>query len=113
MDFVRVEVERRRMTPKRWIPRLFMFFAGFVLLLISLILMITIIGILPGLGLGSLSVFLIFGAFFGGERFECPRCGFKNNFVTYGKHNETCRKCKQNIAIDWIKYNKGEKVNLN
>ncbi|MBJ7570196.1 hypothetical protein [Bacillus halotolerans] len=58
MDFVRVEVERRRMTPKRWIPRLFMFTVGLVIFLISFILIISIIGILPGLGLGSLSSFL-------------------------------------------------------
>ncbi|AVB11404.1 hypothetical protein C3438_18895 [Bacillus velezensis] len=103
MEFVRVEVERRRMTPRRWIPRLLLFAVGLVLLLISFILIISIIGILPGIGLGSLSVFLIFGAFFGGERIECPRCEFKNNFATYGKHNVTCRKCKQNIAIDWKK----------
>ncbi|MGG7220867.1 hypothetical protein ACQXR1_11175 [Bacillus sp. ATD] len=103
MDFVRVEVERRRMTAGRWVPRLIMGMLGLALLLLSVILIVTIIGILPGLGLGAISVFLLLGAFVGGERLECPQCEFKNNFVMYGKHNVTCRKCKQNIAIDWKK----------
>ena len=71
------------------------------LLLLSVILIVTIIGILPGLG--AISVFLLLGDFVGGKRLECPQCEFKNNFVMYGEHNVTCRKCKQNIAIDWMR----------
>lgn len=109
MDFVRVEVLRRRMTVGRLVPRIFLAISGIILLLISAILMITIIGILPGLGLGSFSLFLIVASFSGGERFKCPRCGFEKNIALYGRHNATCSKCKQNIAIDWIRSEKTEK----
>lgn len=103
MDFVRVEVLKRRMSVGRIIPRVLSGLIGLFLLLVAGILFITIIGILPGLGLGSIGLLFLIGAFTGSEQFECPRCGFKKNIILYGKHNASCRKCKQNIAIDWIK----------
>ncbi|AOP14046.1 hypothetical protein J5TS1_27880 [Bacillus licheniformis] len=103
MDFVRVEVLKRRMSVGRIIPRVLSGLIGLFLLLISIILFVTIIGILPGIGLGGIGLLFLVGAFTGSEQFECPRCGFKKNIILYGKHNASCRKCKQNIAIDWIK----------
>ncbi|XOT28960.1 hypothetical protein ACLQ7P_08925 [Bacillus subtilis subsp. subtilis] len=75
---------------------------GSFIMLISVLLCLTIIGILPGFGLAFFSL-PFFAIALGGARYSCPNCGHDKNFVTSGKVNDSCRRCKQNIAVDWVK----------
>ncbi|WP_258235490.1 hypothetical protein [Bacillus atrophaeus] len=75
---------------------------GLFIMLISALLVLTIIGILPGFGLAFFSL-PFFAIALGGAKYTCPNCGHDKNFVTSGKVNDTCRRCKQNIAVDWVK----------
>ncbi|WP_429726216.1 hypothetical protein [Bacillus paralicheniformis] len=105
MEFKTVTVAKKRFG----LMRITSLFIGIFLMLISAILVITIIGILPGFGLALFSL-PFFAAALGGAKYTCPNCGFDRNFVTTGKINDSCKRCRQNIAVDWVKPNKKNKA---
>ncbi|MED4309151.1 hypothetical protein C6W27_09075 [Bacillus paralicheniformis] len=107
MEYKTVTVEKKRFG----ITRIISLFIGVFTMFVAVLLFITIIGILPGLGLSFLSL-PFFAIALGGARYECPNCGFNKNFVTTGKVNDSCRRCKQNIAIDWIKPYKKKRTKI-
>ncbi|WP_440615151.1 hypothetical protein [Bacillus subtilis] len=74
---------------------------GILLVLVGFLLSLTIIGIIAGGMLIILSL-PFFAVAKGGAEFTCPNCGYKHNGVASGSVNATCKRCKQNIAVDWI-----------
>lgn len=74
---------------------------GILLVLFGFLLSLTIIGIIAG---GMLIIFSLpfFAMAKGGAKYTCPNCGYKHNGVASGSVNATCRRCKQNIAVNWL-----------
>ncbi|MBN7743915.1 hypothetical protein JYA35_15130 [Bacillus velezensis] len=74
---------------------------GILLVLFGFLLSLTIIGIIAG---GMLIIFSLpfFAMAKSGAKYTCPNCGYKHNGVASGSVNATCRRCKQNIAVNWL-----------
>lgn len=72
---------------------------GLLGLLISGLLCITIIGLIPGMGLGAASLlFVYFGA--GKQTVTCPNCNKKQS-VTQNIENMKCKKCEKLTLLEW------------
>ncbi|MER1275452.1 hypothetical protein RJD11_11925 [Bacillus velezensis] len=87
--------------PRFGIGRILCLLAGLFLLAIALLVSLTIIGIFAGAVLLILSL-PFFAAAKGGARYTCPNCGYEKNGVANGKVNASCKRCRQNIAVNWI-----------
>ncbi|MEC0756431.1 hypothetical protein P8884_22415 [Bacillus haynesii] len=97
--------------PRFGVGRVFALLVGLFLVFAALLLSLTIIGIFAGAGLLILSL-PFFAVARGGARYTCPNCGFSHNAVANKKVNTTCKKCRQNIAVEWIDQNKKIKKNV-
>lgn len=109
LEYKTVTVMKQRFGASRIISLII----GITLAFIGCILCLTIIGIIAG------AVIIVFSLPFfavakGGAKYTCPNCEYKHNGVASGIVNATCRRCKQNIAVDWIDppaKNKTDKAN--
>ncbi|TYS25210.1 hypothetical protein FZC71_01295 [Bacillus subtilis] len=97
MEYKTVTVTKQRFGASRIISLII----GILLVLVGFLLSLTIIGIIAG---GMLIIFSLpfFAVAKGGAKYTCPNCGYKHNGVASGSVNATCKRCKQNIAVDWI-----------
>ncbi|MCY7794069.1 DUF5362 domain-containing protein [Bacillus spizizenii] len=99
MEYKTVTVKKQRFGASRIVCLII----GILLVLVGFLLSLTIIGIIAG---GMLIIFSLpfFAVAKGGAKYTCPNCGYKHNGVASGSVNATCRRCKQNIAVDWIEH---------
>ncbi|MCY9198917.1 hypothetical protein MOE86_20015 [Bacillus atrophaeus] len=87
--------------PRFGVGRVVSLLIGLLLILVAFVLSLTIIGIVAGAVLVVFSL-PFFAIAKGGAKYTCPNCGYKHNGVGTGSVNATCRRCKQNIAVDWV-----------
>jgi hypothetical protein len=99
------DVQHVELRPKRsgWtLPfRLLSMLLGGFGLLLSSILFITIIGIIPAIGLGAMSMGLVYVGM-NRQPVKCPHCSHGRNYVRNGALNFACRKCRHLMVIDWL-----------
>lgn len=96
----RIEIETK---PQRWytlILRGLSVVSGIFVVLASVALMFTIIGILPGLPLFIIGGGLVGTGLFVETKVACPYCQYKMN-VRVGSLNVRCRKCRRLTVTDW------------
>jgi len=94
-----IEVERKKGSAMGFVGRMIGFIVGGFGVLISCILFVTIIGILPAIGLFGMSLGIIYAAL-GKQKVACPHCGKKSPVIKTAE-NFTCSKCRQLTVIDW------------
>jgi len=94
-----MEVERKKGSAAGFVGRLFAFTIGGFGILISCLLFVTIIGILPSIGLFGISLGIIYAAM-GKQKVACPYCGKKAHVMKHAE-NLSCSKCRQHTVIDW------------
>ena len=94
-----IEVERKKSSAVGFIGRLFAFTIGGFGVLVSCLLFVTIIGIIPAIGLFGISIGIIYAAL-GKQNVACPQCKRKVHVIKTAE-NFTCPKCRQITAINW------------
>lgn len=96
---VAIEVTRKNSGFARGIGKLFAFVIGGIGVLVSALLFVTIIGILPGIGLFFTSLGII-ALGLGKQQVACPHCKRKQTVLKTAL-NFTCAKCRQLTVINW------------
>lgn len=94
-----IDVQRKKDGAARGIGKFFAFTFGVVGILCSALLFVTIIGILPAIGLFFMSIGLIYVAL-GKQAVKCPHCK-KRQPVLKTAENFTCPKCRKLTVINW------------
>lgn len=94
-----IEVERKKGSALGFIGRMFGLFVGGLGVIFSAILFVTIIGILPAIGLFGISIGIIYAAL-GKQKVDCPHCKRKSHVIKTAE-NFTCPKCRQLTIINW------------
>lgn len=100
IELSRIEVKRNK-NASRILGRIISFIIGVAGLLASMILIITIIGIIPGFLLFIASLTLV-ALSFGFQTVKCPECK-KANTVGPLAEDFKCKRCNTPVIIDWIK----------
>jgi hypothetical protein len=98
-DTVVLDVEKKRSGFGRGIGKLIAFTFGGLGIFTSALLFLTIIGILPAIGLFFISLGIIYLAL-GKQQVKCPHCA-KKQPVLQTAENFTCPKCRQLTVINW------------
>ncbi|HDR7980282.1 TPA: hypothetical protein QC443_002559 [Bacillus cereus] len=96
-----IELEEKKSSAGNQLKKLIYFSFGVVGLLISLALFVTIIGILPGIGLAFFSVAFMYKAA-GKQLVQCPNCN-KKQPVIHKSEGFVCHRCKKRTLIEWNK----------
>lgn len=96
-----VELTRKKRGFFNYFFRVISFCFGLCGALLSIVLMFTIIGIIPGIMMMMGSVFFM-ALGLGYESAICPNCG-KKQVVQKHAENFTCSKCKKLTVIEWKK----------
>ncbi|MBW3113475.1 hypothetical protein KYJ26_16600 [Bacillus sp. MCCB 382] len=94
-----IDVEKKRSGFGRGIGKVFAFTLGGIGIFTSALLFLTIIGILPAIGLFFMSLGIIYLAL-GKQQVKCPHCA-KKQPVLQTAENFTCAKCQQLTVINW------------
>ncbi|WP_144517774.1 hypothetical protein [Bacillus thuringiensis] len=94
-----MEIEREKSSNTKRAMRLVSMLLGIGGFLLSMLLFITIIGIIFAIPLAIASMGLI-AASLGYQRVECPNCNRKQ-VIKKGIRNYTCGSCKKNTLIEW------------
>jgi hypothetical protein len=94
-----IDVVKKKSGFASGIGKLFAFTIGGFGILLSALLFITIIGILPAIGLFFVSLGIIYLAM-GKQQVACPHCK-KKQPVLQTAENITCPKCRQLTVINW------------
>ncbi|MBO0962399.1 hypothetical protein J1P26_22105 [Neobacillus sp. MM2021_6] len=94
-----INIERKKDSTARGIGKVFAFTFGGLGMFISCLLFLTIIGILPAIGLFFMSLGLIYVAQ-GKQQVKCPHCK-KHQPILKTAENFTCPKCKKLTVINW------------
>lgn len=96
-----MELKKEKATKGEQTKKSIFRFLGLCGIIISLILCITIIGIIPGFGLFLISLLFLYGARYK-QITECPNCTNKQ-FVFHNTGSFVCDKCKKRTVIEWEK----------
>lgn len=80
--------------------RLVLMMLGVPMLLLGCFMMITIILIIPGMGIGMLGLLMLAGACMGIQNERCLECEKKTYLVKFKKEQE-CMWCRQKYSINW------------
>ncbi|KEK22457.1 hypothetical protein [Bacillus gaemokensis] len=94
-----IEVEREKSSNTKRAMRLISMLLGIGGFLLSMVLFITIIGIIVAIPLAVTSIGLI-AASLGYQRVECPNCNRKQ-VIKKGIGSYQCGSCKKNTLIEW------------
>ncbi|MCY9334134.1 hypothetical protein MOF01_08185 [Bacillus spizizenii] len=97
MEYKTITVEK----PRFGVSRVVSLIIGIFLVVVAFLVSLTIIGIFAGAVLVIISL-PFFAIAKGGTKYTCPNCGYNRNGVSNGSVNATCRRCRQNIAVDWV-----------
>jgi len=97
-DTIAIDVKKKRSGWAKGTGRLVAYTVGGFGILISCILFVTIIGILPAIGLFFMSLGIIYAAI-GKQRVECPHC-HKKQPVLQTAENFTCAKCRKLTVLN-------------
>jgi hypothetical protein len=95
-----IDIRRKKDGAARGIGKFFAFLFGGFGIIISCLLFVTIIGILPAIGIFYMSIGLIYVAL-GKQAVKCPHCQ-KRQPVLKTAENFTCPKCRRLTVINWI-----------
>jgi len=76
------------------------FILGLLLILGGILMCLTIILILPGLGFCYLGAGVLY-ATLGNSKVECPNCG-KKATVSNGSEDFKCKRCNQAVILKWV-----------
>ncbi|TBL21828.1 hypothetical protein EYB35_00250 [Bacillus paranthracis] len=96
-----IELEEKKSSTGNQLKKLIYFSFGVVGLLISLALFVTIIGILPGIGLAFFSIAFMYKAM-GKQIVQCPNCN-KKQPVVHKSEVFVCPRCKKRTLVEWVK----------
>ncbi|MFD5259438.1 hypothetical protein ACFWJC_00960 [Bacillus wiedmannii] len=94
-----IEIERKKSSNSERVMQVLSMLLGIGGFLLSMLLFITIIGIIFSIPLAIASMGLI-AASLGYQRVECPNCNRKQA-IKKGIGNYTCGSCKKNTLIEW------------
>ncbi|KFN03058.1 hypothetical protein D0U04_25110 [Bacillus clarus] len=94
-----IEIERKKSSNSKRIMRVLSMLVGIGGFLLSMLLFITIIGIIFSIPLAIASMGFI-AASLGYQRVECPNCNRKQA-IKKGIGSYTCGSCKKNTLIEW------------
>ncbi|PFT53807.1 hypothetical protein COK67_29980 [Bacillus cereus] len=94
-----IEIERKKSSNSKRIMRIVSILLGIGGFLLSMLLFITIIGIIFSIPLAIASMGLI-AASLGYQRVECPNCNRKQA-IKKGIGRYQCGSCKKNTLIEW------------
>ena len=100
MELTTLTVQRKKDGIGGIIGRAIAFIAGGILTLIGALVFITIIGILPGLGLMMFGILTLGAAIKNSQTVVCPECKKKAN-VQKDSEDYECKRCKKTIILDW------------
>jgi hypothetical protein len=98
-DTIAITVERKKDGAARGLGKIFAFTFGGLGILTSSLLFLTIIGIIPAIGLFFMSLGLIYVAL-GKQQVKCPHCN-KRQPVLKTAENLSCPKCRKLTVINW------------
>jgi hypothetical protein len=94
-----IDVTRKKNSFASGFGKLFAFTIGGFGIVLSSLLFLTIIGIIPSIGLFFMSLGLIYLAL-GKQQVSCPHCK-KKQPVLKTAENFTCHKCKSLMVLNW------------
>ncbi|PEL95849.1 hypothetical protein CN604_25075 [Bacillus wiedmannii] len=94
-----IEIERKKSSKSKRVMRIVSMLLGIGGFLLSMLLFITIIGIIFSIPLAIASMGLI-AASLGYQRVECPNCNRKQA-IKKGIGRYQCGSCKKNTLIEW------------
>lgn len=100
MELATLTVQRKKDGVGSIIGRAFAFILGGLLTLVGALLFITIIGILPGLGLMMFGILTLGAAVRNAQTVKCPHCK-KNANVQKDREDYECPRCKKQVILDW------------
>ncbi|HEF1855865.1 TPA: hypothetical protein R9Y23_004511 [Bacillus cereus] len=96
-----IELEKEKIAKSKQVKKSTFRFFGLFGIGISLLLCITIVGIIPGFGLFLISLLFLYGARHK-QMAEYPNCNHEQ-FVYHNTGNFICDKCKKRTVIEWQK----------
>lgn len=96
-----IELEEKKSSTSNQLKRSIYFSIGLIGLLISAVLFLTIIGILPAIGLAFFSVAFMYKAM-GKQIVKCPNCT-KKQPVVHNTEGFICRRCNKRTLVEWKK----------
>ena len=102
-ELATVTVTRKKDGVAGIIGRAFSFIIGGCLLLIGALLFITIIGILPGIGLAMIGILMMAAGISNTQSVQCPHCKKRMN-VQKDSEDFKCARCTKPVILRWIKY---------
>lgn len=94
-----IDVDKKKSGFASGFGKIFAFTAGGFGIIISSLLFLTIIGIIPAIGLFFMSLGLIYLAL-GRQQVSCPHCK-KKQLILKTAENFTCPKCKRLTVLNW------------
>ncbi|WP_042399376.1 YccF domain-containing protein [Geomicrobium sp. JCM 19037] len=99
-----VNVNKRQMQAWEYCVRIPIGLLGLASIIGGLLLCLTIIGILPGIGMMLTGGLLVMPAFLVGHPVSCPFCANETKLNIY-KHDKAgeCSSCKNNFPVKWPK----------
>lgn len=100
MELTTIQVQRKKDGLGSIIGRAFGFMIGGFMTLLGALLFITIIGILPGLGLMMFGILTLGAAVSNAQTVECPHCKKKQN-VQKDVEDYRCKRCEKPVIIEW------------
>jgi hypothetical protein len=98
-ETVVLTVKRKKSSLAKGFGKLIAFIIGGTGILFSALLFITIIGILPAIGLFFMSLGIIYLGL-GKQRVKCPHCQKKQPVVNTAE-NFSCPKCRKLTVLNW------------
>lgn len=100
MELTTLTVQRKKDGLGGIIGRAFAFIIGGALTLIGALVFITIIGILPGLGLMMFGILTLGAAVKNSQTVKCPHCK-KNANIQKDSEDFNCPRCKKAVILNW------------
>jgi hypothetical protein len=94
-----INIKRKKSSLASGVGKFFAFSIGGFGILCSALLFITIIGILPAIGLFFMSIGLIYVAL-GKQQVKCPNCS-KRQPILKTAENFKCPKCQKLTVVNW------------
>mgnify|MGYP003545655720 CR=1 FL=1 len=100
MELATLTVQRKKDGLGGIIARAISFMVGGAITLIGALVFITIIGILPGLGLMMIGILMLGAAIKNSQTVVCPECKKKANIQKDSEDYE-CPRCKKAVILNW------------
>lgn len=100
MELTTISLKRKKSGIAGLVGRSIAGIIGFFLLIAGALLMVTIIGILPGFGAGMTGLLMILAAFRNTQTVKCPHCKKAMN-VQQNSEDFKCARCEKPTILEW------------